>query len=60
MRKHEHDDWSVLVYENINVLTSDPICYFTTIRLFRAIRWFIKYNREYPKGTIILKHNRYY
>lgn len=58
--KHEHDDWSVLVYKTINVATSNPICYYCTVRWYRALRWFFKYHREYPKETIVLKHNRYY
>lgn len=58
--KHEHDDYSVLVFKNINVVTNNPICYYGTISLFRAIKMYLKYSREYPTATIMFKHNRYY
>lgn len=58
--KHEHDDYTVLAYTTCNVVTKKPIEVYSTVHLFRAIKMYIKFSREYPTATIVIKHNKYY
>lgn len=52
------DDYTVYVYSLHN--KGEPICWYTTNYLFKAIFQFIKWNFDYDTETIMLKHIRYY
>lgn len=58
--KHGYDDYSVFCYPSINVRMDEPICSYHTVRWYRAFIWFMKYHKQYPKATIVLRHNKYF
>jgi hypothetical protein len=58
---HKHDDYFVAVYkpDKLNDIAGWDAA-FHTPWLFRAIWKYIQFSFEYPKQTIVFRHNRYY
>lgn len=55
-----NSDYTILVYSTCNVMTKEPIRYYTTAHFLRAVRMYFKFSREYKTATIIFKHNKYW
>ena len=60
MRRYEHDDYTVFVYPDCNVMINEPICYYSTVYFLRAVKMYFKYLHEFPLATIVFKHARYW